>query len=75
MIQALFNRFKASKLNLEGHFPTSGIQALNTQGDYQIDMQDFFITCVLLARMIYEKKIKTLFEVCDDDNDGKLSPD
>ena len=36
-------------------------------------MQDFFITAVLLARMIYEKKIKSLFEVCDHDNDGKLS--
>jgi len=38
-------------------------------------MQDFFISTVLLARMIYEKKIKTLFEVCDDDNDDKLSSD
>ena len=38
-------------------------------------MHDFFIGMVLLGRMIYEKKIHTLFAVCDDDNDGKLTAD
>ena len=36
---------------------------------------DFVIALILVARMVYEKKILLVFEVCDDDRDGSLTPD
>lgn len=36
---------------------------------------DFIIAMNLLARIVYEKKLKLLFWVCDDDGDGCMTPD
>ena len=36
---------------------------------------DFIIALCLLARIVYEKKLKLLFELCDDDDDGCMTPE
>ena len=41
----------------------------------QMDVLDFLIAMNLLARIVYDKKIKLLFWICDDDEDGCMMPD
>jgi hypothetical protein len=40
-----------------------------------MDVLDFILAINLLARMINEKKLKLIFELCDDDDDGCMTPD
>ena len=36
---------------------------------------DFIISMNLLARIQYDKKLKLLFDLCDDDEDGCMTPE
>ena len=38
-------------------------------------MRDFILAMNLLARITYDKKLKLLFELCDDDDDGCMTPE
>lgn len=40
-----------------------------------MDVLNFVLALNLLARIIYEKKLKMLFELCDDDEDGCMTPE
>jgi|TARA_B110000305_G_scaffold150306_1_gene166790 hypothetical protein len=40
-----------------------------------MDVLDFVLAMNLLARIIYDKKLKMLFELCDDDEDGCMTPE
>ena len=65
----MFERFKPFKLS-------DGIRE-NTKIEEQkeIDMRDFILAMNLLARITYDKKLKLLFELCDDDDDGCMTPE
>lgn len=39
-----------------------------------MDVLDFILAINLLARTTYDKKLKLLFELCDDDDDGCMTP-
>lgn len=69
LVQAMFERFKPFKLS-------DGIRE-NTKIEEQkeIDMRDFILAMNLLARITYDKKLKLLFELCDDDDDGCMTPE
>lgn len=45
-----------------------------TSGD-KIDILDFLLTMTILARIIYEKKLILVFQLCDDDEDGAMTTD
>lgn len=40
-----------------------------------MDALDFILAINLLARIVYDKKLKLLFDLCDDDDDGCMTPD
>lgn len=40
-----------------------------------MEVLDFIIAMNLLARIVYEKKLKLLFWICDDDGDGCMTPE
>jgi hypothetical protein len=40
-----------------------------------MDALDFILAINLLARTTYDKKLKLLFELCDDDDDGCMTPE
>ena len=40
-----------------------------------VDVLDFILAMNLLARIVYDKKLKLLFELCDDDDDGCMTPE
>lgn len=42
--------------------------------DEGMDALEFLISITLLARIVHDKKIKLLFDLCDSDEDGKMSP-
>ena len=69
LVVAMFERFKPFKLS-------DGIRE-NTKIEEQkeIDMRDFILAMNLLARITYDKKLKLLFELCDDDDDGCMTPE
>ena len=68
LIQALFERFKPFKF--EGSRENTTITS-----DNEMVILDFIIALCLLARIVYEKKLKLLFELCDDDDDGCMTPE
>ena len=68
LMQAMFDRFKPFRL--EG--VKEDTQIANENG---MDVLDFILAINLLARIVYDKKLKLLFELCDDDDDGCMTPD
>lgn len=66
---AMFERFRPFKL--EGVKEETSVSNKNEL----VDILDFIIAMNLLARIVYEKKLKLLFWVCDDDGDGCMTPD
>lgn len=63
LVQAMFERFRPFRL--DGVKEETQVANENT-----MDVLDFIIAMNLLARIVYEKKLKLLFWVCDDDGDG-----
>lgn len=64
----MYERFKPFRL--EGEKTETSIA--NENGMYILD---FILSMNLLARIVYDKKLKLLFELCDDDDDGCMTPD
>jgi Ca2+-binding EF-hand superfamily protein len=68
LIVAMFERFKPFRLD--------GVREnINVVNENQMDVLDFIISMNLLARIVYDKKLKLLFELCDDDDDGCMTPE
>lgn len=68
LAMAMFERFKPFKLE--------GIRdEINIANETQMDVLDFILAMNLLARIVYDKKLKLLFELCDDDDDGCMTPE
>ena len=40
-----------------------------------MEVLDFILAMNLLARITYDKKLKLLFDLCDDDEDGCMKPE
>lgn len=40
-----------------------------------MDLLDFMVAMNLLARIVYDKKLKLMFDLCDDDDDGCMTPE
>lgn len=38
-----------------------------------MDTLDFLLALNFLARIVYDKKLKLIFEICDDDDDGCMT--
>lgn len=68
LVVAMFERFKPFRL--DGVREETQVATENT-----MDVLDFIIAMNLLARIVYEKKLKLLFWVCDDDGDGCMTPE
>jgi len=64
----MYERFKPFRL--EG--VKEDCHVVNENG---MDVLDFVLALNLLARITYDKKLKLLFELCDDDDDGCMTPD
>lgn len=64
----MFERFKPFRL--EGVREETVVAS-----DAVMDVLDFILAMNLLARIVYEKKLKLLFELCDDDDDGCMTPE
>jgi len=65
---AMFDRFKPFRLD--------GIRDdIHIVNETQMDVLDFILSMNLLARIVYDKKLKLLFELCDDDDDGCMTPE
>ena len=67
-MHAMFERFKPFRL--EG--VKNDIQVANEK---KMRVLDFILALNLLARIVYDKKLKLLFELCDDDDDGCMTPE
>mmetsp|Transcript_5833 Transcript_5833/g.9338 ORF Transcript_5833/g.9338 Transcript_5833/m.9338 type:complete len:248 (-) Transcript_5833:650-1393(-) len=64
----MFERFKPFRLD--------GIREdIHIVNETQMDVLDFILSMNLLARIVYDKKLKLLFELCDDDDDGCMTPE
>jgi hypothetical protein len=65
----MYERFKPFKLS-------DGVRE-NCQivEEKEVDMLDFMLALNLLARITYDKKLKLLFELCDDDDDKCMTPE
>jgi hypothetical protein len=64
----MFDRFKPFRLD--------GIRDdIHIVNETQMDVLDFILAMNLLARIVYDKKLKLLFELCDDDDDGCMTPE
>ena len=68
LIVSMFERFKPFRLEGER-------EDVSVVNESQLDVLDFIIAMSLLARIVYEKKLKLLFWVCDDDGDGCMTPE
>jgi len=68
LVQAMYERFKPFKLDGVKY----DTHVVNESG---MDVLDFILALNLLARIVYDKKLKLLFELCDDDDDGCMTPD
>lgn len=64
----MFERFKPFRI--DGHREKNHVV-----NEGQMDVLDFVLAMNLLARIIYDKKLKMLFELCDDDEDGCMTPE
>jgi len=65
LIQALFNRFRPFKIKPEGDGIELGVE---------MDIIDFLLAMDLLSRIPVDNKIKMMFELCDNDDDGCMNP-
>jgi hypothetical protein len=61
----MFERFKIFKFTDNGH---------EISRDQPMDILDFLLAMNFLARLVYEKKMRLMFELCDDDDDGCMRP-
>lgn len=61
----MFERFKILKFSEDGK---------ELEKNQNMDILDFLIAISLLARIVYEKKLWLMFELCDDDDDGCMRP-
>ena len=68
LIEAMFHRFKPFRM--DGVREDTHIVNSN-----QMDVLDFILAMNLLARILYDKKLKLLFYLCDDDEDGCMTPE
>jgi hypothetical protein len=68
LVVAMFERFKPFRLQ--------GIRDnISVVNETTMDVLDFILSMNLLARIVYDKKLKLLFELCDDDDDGCMTPE
>lgn len=60
----MYDRFKIMKLD-ESHKvdPNEGTSVF-----------DFIVGLNIISRIVYDRKLKLLFELCDDDDDGSMPP-
>jgi len=65
LMEALHSRFRPLSVKQGG-------EGIESSGD--MDIVDFLLGCNLLARSTQDKKIKLMFEICDDDDDGCMNP-
>lgn len=65
LILALFNRFRPFKIKPEGDGIELGVE---------MDIIDFLLAMDLLSRIPVDNKIKMMFELCDNDDDGCMNP-
>lgn len=65
LVQAMYERFKRFKFTDNGH---------DIDRNQQMDILDFLLAMNFLARLVYEKKMRLMFELCDDDDDGCMRP-
>ena len=66
LLECMFERFKPLKFDRDGKELESGRQEMH--------VLDFLIAMNLLSRVVYDKKMKMIFELCDDDDDGCMRP-
>ena len=69
LIQAMYERFKPFRLSDGVREHTHVVE------EKEVDMLDFMLALNLLARITYDKKLKLLFELCDDDDDKCMTPE
>lgn len=65
LVQCIYERFKRFKFTDNGH---------DIDRNQQMDILDFLLAMNFLARLVYEKKMRLMFELCDDDDDGCMRP-
>lgn len=65
LINALFERFRPFKIRKDGE----DFEVVN-----EIDVVDFMLGLNFLSRNKIEKKIKMMFALCDNDDDGCMNP-
>jgi Ca2+-binding EF-hand superfamily protein len=65
LVYFMFERFKKFKFSEGGH---------ELDRNQQMDILDFLLAMNFLARLVYEKKMRLMFELCDDDDDGCMRP-
>lgn len=63
----MYDRFKPFRL--EGI--KEDCHVVNESG---MDALDFILAMNLLSRTVYDKKLKLIFDLCDDDDDGCMTP-
>lgn len=68
LVVAMFERFKPFRL--EGDR-----EKINAASETSMYFLDFILAMNLLARIVQPAKLKLLFELCDDDEDGCMMPD
>ena len=68
LILAMFERFKPFKLEGER-------ERIHAKDETVVDFKDFILAMNLLARIYKPLKLKLLFELCDDDQDGCMMPE
>lgn len=68
LLKAIFDRFKPTKI--DGYKNNMVFTC-----DQNMDVLDFLLAMNLLARIPYDKKLKLLFDLCDDDDDGCMTPE
>ncbi len=64
LVKAMFQRFRPQIVKPDGGFDSHR----------DTDILDFLIGINLLSRNTQDKKIKLLFQLCDDDDDGCMTP-
>ena len=66
LMKCMIDRFKPYKI--EGFKNDCRIVEENV-----MDVLDFLLALNFLARIVYDKKLKLIFEICDDDDDGCMT--
>jgi hypothetical protein len=65
-MQCMFERFKPFKI--EGFKDDAHVVI-----EKEMDTLDFMLALNFLARIVYDKKLMLIFEICDDDDDGCMT--